>query len=380
MIAPGLRWDLFCRVVDNLGDAGICWRLARQLTAEYAQQVTLWIDQPEALSRMEPGLVAGELRDGVRVRHWKEAESADWLQTDIADVVIAAFAAELPANVRAALGATRPVWINLEYLSAEDWVAGSHGLPSPKPDGRVEHFYLPGFTDDTGGLLREADLLDSRDRFIADPTAVRDWLAGLGVDPEPGERLMSLFCYPDAPTDALLEALAASGGRWRVLLPEGVLPALSAPDSRNIFVHRIPFLPQRDYDRLLWACDANLVRGEDSMVRALWAGRPSLWQAYPQGDSAHLTKLAAYLDRYAADASLGGLALQAPLTSQASLAFRQAHLAWNGGTCTTPTATAIAAWIAALPALDEAARRWSAAHAGQGDLASRLAGFVCKRL
>ena len=32
--APALRWDLFCRVIDNYGDIGVSWRLARVLREE----------------------------------------------------------------------------------------------------------------------------------------------------------------------------------------------------------------------------------------------------------------------------------------------------------------------------------------------------------
>ena len=28
-----MLWDLFCRVIDNHGDLGVCWRLARDLAA-----------------------------------------------------------------------------------------------------------------------------------------------------------------------------------------------------------------------------------------------------------------------------------------------------------------------------------------------------------
>ena len=49
----------------------------------------------------------------------------------------------------------------------------------------------------------------------------------------------------------------------------------------------LPLLTQRDYDHLLWACDLNFVRGEDSFVRAQWAGAPFVWQIYPQDDGAH---------------------------------------------------------------------------------------------
>ena len=37
-------WDIFCSVVDNFGDIGVCWRLARRLSAGLGQQVRLWVD------------------------------------------------------------------------------------------------------------------------------------------------------------------------------------------------------------------------------------------------------------------------------------------------------------------------------------------------
>ena len=52
----GKRWDVFCRVVDNYGDAGVCWRLARQLAIEHGCDVTLWIDRLETLARFQPGI------------------------------------------------------------------------------------------------------------------------------------------------------------------------------------------------------------------------------------------------------------------------------------------------------------------------------------
>ena len=67
-------------------------------------------------------------------------------------------------------------------------------------------------------------------------------------------------------------------------------------------VRVLPFVPQDDYDRLLWACDVNFVRGEDSFVRAQWAGQPFLWHIYLQDENLHHVKLRAFLQRYAADA------------------------------------------------------------------------------
>jgi uncharacterized repeat protein (TIGR03837 family) len=78
-------------------------------------------------------------------------------------------------------------------------------------------------------------------------------------------------------------------------------------------LHTMQPLPQREFDHLLWACDLNFVRGEDSLVRALWAGQPFVWQIYPQHDNAHHAKLDAFLDWLDAPASL-----------------RRFHHQWNG--------------------------------------------------
>ena len=92
-------------------------------------------------------------------------------------------------------------------------------------------------------------------------------------------------------------------------LDSGQRAAVGAPYTRGAStLHAIPFVAQDAYDRLLWACDLNFVRGEDSFVRAQWAARPFVWHIYPQAEDAHLRKLDAFLDRYAAalDADVGG--------------------------------------------------------------------------
>ncbi|MDO9321970.1 MAG: elongation factor P maturation arginine rhamnosyltransferase EarP, partial [Pseudomonas sp.] len=129
-------WDIFCSVVDNYGDIGVTWRLARQLVAEQGCAVRLWVDDLAAFCRVCPeadAQAAAQLQQGVEVHRW----CADWPAAEAADVVIEAFACQLPAAYIAAMAARmRPsLWLNLEYLSAEDWVGGCHGLPSLQPKG-----------------------------------------------------------------------------------------------------------------------------------------------------------------------------------------------------------------------------------------------------
>ena len=380
--SPGLRWDIFCQVVDNLGDAAICWRLARQLANEYSLAVRLWIDQPQALSRLVPGARPGQMQDRVSIESWRDDDPRLSLPEpeQLADVVIAGFECELPAGYRHAMTSRRPVWINLDYLSAQAWVDTHHGLPSPKSDGLTESFFFPGFTFESGGLLREADLIDRCERFDRDPSARIDFLRSLGIDAKPGERFMSLFCYPDSPVAELIDGLKAIEGQasaatgtpenWQLLIPEGIAPELSVRRG----VRRVPFVSQTDYDRLLWSCDLNWVRGEDSLVRALWSGRPLIWQAYRQIGEAHRPKLEAMIDRWLKDAEL---------PDPAAIAWRKAHTAWNTAPDPASRALITAALpptLEQLPAIAAGARRWRTAQIGQSDLARRLVAFTAGKL
>jgi uncharacterized repeat protein (TIGR03837 family) len=268
------RWDLFCRVIDNFGDVGVCWRLAADL-ASRGCRVRLVIDDGSALAWMAPGGAAG-----VEVLAWPGP-------ADVADVVVEAFGCDPPAAYVERMRAQRPVWINLEYLSAEAYVERSHALPSPQRDGQVKWFFYPGFTPHTGGLLREPGLTERREAFDRDR-----WLASAGWPRQGAERVVVLFSYANALIDRLLDELAARP--TLLLVPPG--PAQAAASSRGALrACHLPFLRQTELDRLLWSADLNLVRGEDSLVRAVWAGAPFIWQAYPQHDDAHHAKVEAML-------------------------------------------------------------------------------------
>ena len=384
--APRRRWDIFCRVIDNFGDAGVSWRLARLLAAEHDLDVVLWIDVPAALARIAPGIAAGVAAQrvrGVTVRHWVEP----FPDVDPPDVVVEAFGCGLPDPYAAAMAArpAPPAWFVLEYLSAEAWVDDTHGLPSPHPRLPLERrFWFPGFTQRTGGLLRERDLFARRDAFLAD----RDALAALWTElrvprPEPGELTVSLFCYPNPALPALFDAWADGERPIVCVVPEGVASGAldawgagavphpgGAPLARGrLRLHRIAFVDQDAYDRLLWACDLNFVRGEDSFVRAQWAARPLAWHIYPQAENAHGAKLAAFVDRYAAG-------LDAP----AAGAVRRFMQAWNGDAAAGPIGAAWLDFLAACPNLAKYGSGWAAQLAALPELAAGLVKAAAKRV
>lgn len=375
---PGIQkhWDIFCSVVDNYGDIGVSWRLARQLAGEHAIAVRLFIDDRKALRRVAP-------RDapGVDVRLWR-GPGGDLAGEDTApaDVVVEAFGCGLPPPYLDAMSAqaVQPKWINLEYLSAESWIERSHGLASRQPQRPLtRYFYFPGFTSRTGGLLREHGLFARRDAYLEDRAARAAFWQALHLDPPaPGALTMSLFCYPNRALPAMLDAWAGGEQPICCLVPEVVPSAelsvwvghtLSTGQStrrRNLTLSAIPFLPQDDYDRLLWGCDLNFVRGEDSFVRAQWAARPLVWHCYPQADDAHLAKLEAFLSRYSARL--------APEVASAQSAFVNG---WNRGVAAAP---AWEAFAAALSALTVHAESWADSLASVPDLAAELVGFARK--
>jgi uncharacterized repeat protein (TIGR03837 family) len=333
----GQRWDIFCTVIDNHGDLGVCWRLTRQLR-DAGQRVRLWVDDASALAWMAP---TAYQEHGIQVLPWADASQASALQAlPSADVWVEAFGCDIPEAFVAHAVATRaqqPRWINLEYLSAEDWVPRMHQLPSPIMSGPAKgwskRFFYPGFTPDTGGLLRETDLVARQQRF--DRTA---WRQQQAPNLAPDGLLISLFCYEPA---ALPQLLAQGLGTPHHLLvtpgrPLAAVQKALAGMAEHPYWSALPYTDQNGFDEMLWACDLNFVRGEDSLVRALWAGQPFIWHIYPQDDNAHHAKLEAYLEWMQAPESL-----------------RQAHRVWNGmeaGELPVIDSTVLADWSVCVQA------------------------------
>lgn len=373
-------WDIFCAVVDNYGDIGVCWRLARQLAAEYGVRVRLWLDDLASLHKICPDLDTSreeQVLCGVEICHWRKNFQA----TESADVVVEAFACQLPDAYIEAMAKRRPVWINLEYLSAESWVKTCHGLASPHASlPLTKYFFFPGFEPGTGGLLAEQGLQEQRRQFLGSQDEQADLWRRLGMEPpRHGECRVSLFCYESAPLKELLAIWAAESSPLTCLIPAGVasealrrffsqdrVAAGTALKKGSLTVRIYDFLEQRLYDRLLWACQLNFVRGEDSFVRAQWAARPMVWQIYPQEEGAHQPKLAAFMDNY-----------RDGLGEEAAHAFVNLTEAWNRGSVTTQD------WQnfrKHLPELAEQAARRPAKLLQLGDLTRNLVNFCKNRI
>lgn len=218
------------------------------------------------------------------------------------DVVIEAFGCELPERYLAGLfiASIKPIIINLEYLSAESWITKFHGKASPQSHGIPKYFFFPGFQDEVGGLLLDPIPAEGRLTHEDIPKDLQVAWSKL----RPGAKRTSVFCYPGAPLKKWLEDLGRLDIQVDVLLAHGHAEQLNLYGEQpislptNLQLISMPFVSQDEYDWVLTQCDFNIVRGEDSFIRAQLAGKPFIWHIYPQEDRAHEVKLAAFLDLY----------------------------------------------------------------------------------
>jgi uncharacterized repeat protein (TIGR03837 family) len=375
------RWDIFCKIVDNYGDIGVCWRLSQQLAYEHHLQVRLFIDDMPAAKKIITAVDCAkksQIINGVEICVWPTLENCADIKP--ADCVLETFSCELPDVYIQHMLLKNSIWVNLEYLSAESWVSDFHAKPSPHPTLAItKHYFFPGLKIDTGGLIREANLMAERVAFTNSQAKQTKFWQKLGIANannliEDAIKI-SLFCYLQADIASLISALGIVNQPVHLFIPFNssitkITDALAGSKNNNcseihkgnLTIHLLPFLSQADYDRLLWACDLNFVRGEDSWVRAIWAEKPFIWQPYIQTDDTHIKKLIAFLDLYLNAA-----------TPEVKSVLHESQLAWSKANPATPVP--LARLINHLPDLLAYAQQQTNNLATQPDLATKLVIF-----
>ena len=372
------RWDIFCKIVDNYGDIGVCWRLSQQLAHEHNLTIRLLIDDMASAKKIITSLdisKQSQLINGVQVCVWPTLKNT--ATADAADVVLETFSCALPDFYLQQMVQQDSIWINLEYLSAEKWVSDFHAKPSPQATLAItKHYFFPGFKDDTGGLIRERELITERNIFTNSKEKQFQFWQKIGIygaDNFTADTVkISLFCYAQANITGLIESLVTTNQCTKLFIPfnsaiatrlENIVDIkqhnLNEIHQGNLTIHLLPFLSQADYDCLLWACDLNFVRGEDSWIRAIWAEKPFIWQPYIQSDETHILKLKAFLDLYLSAA-----------TSEISTLINESQLAWSSADTTTQMP--INHLIEQLPAIQNYAKKVTKTLMLQPDLATKL--------
>ncbi len=304
---------ILCQIIDNLGDAGVTLRLARQwLHQRPSDSIEIYTDniQPflilsdlPVLSNSDQSFLNTDcsihLLEKCKIFLKKEPNTID----DWGDIVIEMFGTPISHIWKSLLAHRTPKvqWVNLEYLSAEKWVEDFHGYYSIDPESKWQQlFFFPGFSNKTGGLLgpeNNTNLINN-----APPNnSQRLNIFVFAYDFEPLKKWLSFFEYTRKPITFHVS------GNFESTLKDTSL------------VQKTPFVPQTEFDTLLQGFDYLLVRGEDSFVRAQLSGKPFIWQIYPTNDKTHWDKLEAFYSLYASD-------LPEPIRSL----WQQVWFFWNG--------------------------------------------------
>ena len=304
-------WDIFCKVIDNFGDIGVSYRLTKEL-ATNNQKIRLFVSDLKAFNRIEPkvniNLYHQSLDDNIEIILWNnQSESLNLIkQLTPSNIIIEMFACNLP-EIYISKITNENIWINLEYLSAEDWVEEYHQKLSYE-GGHFKYFFFPGFTSKTGGVNFEGKYLNKLPKQcknqILEKLNINRYVSNNTL-------LCSIFCYEN---NVILKLLCNIKKDVLFIIPQSIfsdylldkassigltkIDETLLKNENNIFIKIIPMTNQENYDNLLLSCDLNIVRGEDSFVRAQILSKPFIWNIYQQKDNIHLVKLKSFLDKY----------------------------------------------------------------------------------
>ena len=281
--------DIFCQVIDNYGDVGVAYRLAREFKRVYPnKKLRFVINQIEELNLIRKS-------EDIEIILYKDISKIE----NSADLIIESFGCEIPKEYMDKALKKSKLIINLEYFSAEKWVDDFHLQESFLGGNLKKYFFIPGLSEKSGGILLDNEFLERKKKVEAN----KEYYLEKFEIKEKYDLIGSVFSY-EKNFDSLIEEL-------KKLDKKVILLILSEKTQKNFIKYfdnnnnydkikfvKLPFFTYDKYEELLALCDFNLVRGEDSFVRALLLGKPFLWHIYPQDENTHIKKLESFLEKY----------------------------------------------------------------------------------
>ena len=281
--------DIFCQVIDNYGDVGVAYRLAREFKRVYPnKKLRFVINQIEELNLIRKS-------EDIEIILYKDISKIE----NSADLIIESFGCEIPKEYMDKALKKSKLIINLEYFSAEKWVDDFHLQESFLGGNLKKYFFIPGLSEKSGGILLDNEFLERKKKVEAN----KEYYLEKFEIKEKYDLIGSVFSY-EKNFDSLIEEL-------KKLNKKVILLILSEKTQKNFIKYfdngnnydkikfvKLPFFTYDKYEELLALCDFNLVRGEDSFVRALLLGKPFLWHIYPQDENTHIKKLESFLEKY----------------------------------------------------------------------------------
>lgn len=287
--------DIFCDVIDNFGDAGVTYRLAKALKSELpGSEIRLFTNDLNAFSALnssiDPSMTVQEL-NGIEFFSYGVLTDEFVKEYEIPKLVIEAFACQIPAAYYEKALDSDCLIINLDHLSAEPWIEGVHLKESLTGRKAKKYFFMPGFTTVSGGLIQDRPLSDEEKSEKRKHFENMFGFADAGL-------MISAFTY-EHDFFLLFADLENIGKKINIIVfgekSRKSIQKLQVNGS-NISIAYADFISQEDYDALLKVCDLNFVRGEDSWSRACLSGKPFIWHSYHQKDNYQQVKVKAFLE------------------------------------------------------------------------------------
>lgn len=159
---------ILCKVVDNFGDIGFVYRLARAISALSGQifhselNLRIVADNLKSFSLLEPKInpnLDAQKINGWQVFNWNaDSVCLDEFRRNPPQIILECFQCGRPEWLENLLFTEKvPNIVNIimiDYLTAEPYAETFHKLQSLTRSSRVQKVnFMPGFTEKTGGLV-----------------------------------------------------------------------------------------------------------------------------------------------------------------------------------------------------------------------------------
>ena len=305
--------DIFCEIIDNYGDIGVVYRTAKELQKIFPEsKIRVFLNRLDEFKKINSQVIdlPSQNIDGIEYITFDYLrDNANELLT--AQVIIEAFGCQIPKEYMEIAYDNSELLINLEYLSAEDWIEDFHLQSSPLGRGKLKKvFFMPGFTEKSGGVIADSNYLERIQRVLENKEFYeKKYLSD--IEDRENKIVGTLFSYEKNFTPLLEDlkkldkdvVILAMGEKTQDSLRK-ILKNFSIEDFRNslkygkIEIRFLNFLNQEEYEELINIVDFNFVRGEDSFIRAVLTGKPYMWHIYCQEEYAHMDKIEGFLDKY----------------------------------------------------------------------------------
>ena len=305
--------DIFCEIIDNYGDIGVVYRTAKELQKIFPEsKIRVFLNRLDEFKKINSQVIdlPSQNIDGIEYITFDYLrDNANKLLT--AQVIIEAFGCQIPEEYIEIAYDNSELLINLEYLSAEDWIEDFHLQSSPLGRGKLKKvFFMPGFTEKSGGVIADSNYLERIQKVLENKEFYeKKYLSD--IEDRENKIVGTLFSYEKNFTPLLEDlkkldkdvVILAMGEKTQDSLRK-ILKNFSIEDFRNslkygkIEIRFLNFLNQEEYEELINIVDFNFVRGEDSFIRAVLTGKPYMWHIYCQEEYAHMDKIEGFLDKY----------------------------------------------------------------------------------